>query len=250
MGDFAKLRNKLFDGLSTLMSSESPQADALRAICSAISSKGLRAVLFGGALRDLVVFGNKQGPRDFDIVVDVNAEELFDLFHAKVLRRTRFGGLHILHEGWPLDIWPLERTWAFQHMAIAPSFENLPKTTFLNVEAVAVDLSNPGYWEKALYEDGFFSAIAHRAVEINLRENPYPSLCVVRSLITAWKLSFAIDDKLANYIRRYGASLTLAEIDRIQNEHYGHPQLPSNLIRSWVDDVLKNSTGPAILLRR
>lgn len=249
MGDFMELRTKLFDGLSMLMSSESPQADALRAICSSICSKGWRAVLFGGVLRDLVVFGNRQGPRDFDIVVDVNAEELFDLFHPKVRRRTRFGGLQILHDGWPLDIWPLDRTWAFRHMAIAPTFENLPKTTFLNVEAIAVDLWNPDYSKKTLYEDGFFNAIARRTVEVNLRENPYPSLCVVRSLITAWKLNFAIGENLLEYIHGFGASLTLPDIDRIQNEHYGNLQLPSNLIRSWIDDVLKNSTTPMVLAR-
>ena len=250
MDDFAELRTKLLDGLSMLMLSESPQADALRAVSSIIGSKGLRAALFGGVLRDLVVFENKQAPRDFDIVVDVDAKALFDLFHDKVRRRTRFGGLHVLYEGWPLDIWPLDQTWAFQHMAIAPTFENLPKTTFLNVEAIAVDLSNADHSRRAVYEDGFFSAIANRTVEINLRENPYPSLCVVRSLITACKLNFVISKDLINYIRQYGAPLTLPDIDRIQNEHYGRPQLPSNLIRSWIDDVLKNFTAPAMLVRQ
>ena len=204
MGDFAELRRKLLAGLSTLMLSESPQADALRAICSTIYSRGLKAALFGGVLRDLVVFGDRKGPRDFDIVVDMNEEDLFNLFRTKVRRRTRFGGLHILHEGWPLDIWPLERTWAFRHMAIAPTFKNLPRTTFLNVEAIAVDISNPACSEKALYEQGFFNAIALRTVEINLQENPYPALCVVRSLITACKLNFLVGENLLKYIRRVG----------------------------------------------
>lgn len=249
MGDFKKLRTQLLDGSSTLVSSESRQADALRAIRSTISSKGWRAVLFGGVLRDIMVFGNEHAPRDFDIVVDVNAAELSDLFHSKVRRRTRFGGLQILQDGWPIDIWPLNRTWAFQHMALAPTFENLPKTTFLNVEAIAVDLWNPHGSKRTFYEHHFFSAIASRTVEVNLRENPYPSLCVIRSLITAWKLDFGVGENLKEYVRQFGASLTLPDIDRIQNEHYGHPQVPSNLIRSWIDDVLNSSTAPLVLAR-
>lgn len=249
MDDLVEPRTQLLDGASTLVSTESRQADALRTIRSAIASKGWRAVLFGGALRDIMVFGNERIPRDFDIVVDVNAAELSDLFQSRIRRKTRFGGLQILQDGWPLDIWPLDRTWAFEHMALAPTFENLPKTTFLNVEAIAVDLWNPHGSKRNLYEHQFFSAIASRTVEVNFRENPYPLLCVVRSLITAWRLNFGVGENLKEYVRQFGASLTLPDIERIQNEHYGHPQVPSNLIRSWINDVLNSSTAPLVLAR-
>ena len=61
----------------------------------------------------------------------------------------------------------------------------MPKTTFLNVEAVAVELNPRPTRSRKLYESGFFEGVATETIEINLEENPFPDLCVARSLLTA-----------------------------------------------------------------
>jgi len=101
----------------------------------------LPAFLFGGALRDLLVFGFL--PRDLDIVVRTSELDRFtDEFIHYLVRRTRFGGMHFLVDGWHLDVWPLRETWAFRTGLVRPcNFLTLPRTTFLNVEAVAAELN-------------------------------------------------------------------------------------------------------------
>lgn len=80
----------------------------------------------------------------------------------------------------------------------------MPKTTFLNVEAAAVELATVHGKSRRIYTHGFFEALADRTLEINFEENPFPALCVVRALITAARLQFLIGPKLSKYLVHYG----------------------------------------------
>jgi hypothetical protein len=191
------------------------------------------AFLFGGTLRDLVVFGSSYIPRDLDIVIDGITVDTLAMNYGKYLkRRTRFGGLHLEIHGWPFDIWPLAETWAFKHGDFKiVDFSTLPLTTFLNVEAVAIDL-RPDTRGRRIHSFGFFESILDRTVEINFLENPFPALCVVRSLIIAEKLRFSAGPLLTRYIAHHGARIDLRELIDVQRSHYGNVRLPaSRLIR-------------------
>ena len=75
----------------------------------------LPAVVFGGTLRDLVVKGSSEQPRDVDVVVDTpSLIAIESLFRVYIKKRTRFGGLHLNVGLWPIDIWPLPCTWALR----------------------------------------------------------------------------------------------------------------------------------------
>src|SRR5580765_5050606 len=84
-----------------------------------ISQHKMSAFIFGGALRDLMVQGSKAEPRDIDIVVDCSSlDRLENLFGDYLIRKTRFGGLHLNVRGWAVDIWPLSETWALRESLV------------------------------------------------------------------------------------------------------------------------------------
>lgn len=224
-----RFQRQLARGLKDLLDS-SP----LRTLTNVITSLQVPAVIFGGAARDLGFLGYP--PRDIDIVVETDSVRgLMPSLEPFFLRRTRFGGFCFLIQGWILDIWSLDETWAFRAGIVSPvSFDALPKTTFLNVEAFAVDLIPQINGRRSFFENSFFEAIATQVVEINLEENPFPDLCVVRSLLTAARLDFAIGSRLKKYIKEKGQSLRPRDIEEIQRSHYGEVKWHSNEVANWL----------------
>jgi hypothetical protein len=201
-----------------------------------IQQQGWRAFLFGGTLRDLMLGGASIVPRDIDIVVDgVSIERIAAVFGNHVRRRTRFGGLHLNVHGWTFDIWPLSDTWAFQEGFVGlTGFASLTRTTFLNVEAAVVELGARRGRRRAVHERGFLDSLRNRVLEVNLEENPFPALCVVRGLITAARLDFKVGPSLARYIRHYGAHVSIDELLAIQSSHYGQVRSSADELRCWI----------------
>jgi hypothetical protein len=221
MAEFLQYERRLRQQVRAFLRSGGPH----QAILSALSEwrkLEWRPYLFGGLLRDIFVLGMKQGPRDIDVVVtNGSSEDLAHALHPYIRRRTRFGGFQLELNRWHFDIWPLESTWAFvtdKHLAATP--ENLPKTTFLNVEAVAVSLSGRGRVDR-IYENGFFDAVRTRTLDINFEPNPYPALAAVRALATATKLGFSLSVRLATYIIKVEESLGSEALVLAQDSHYG-----------------------------
>jgi hypothetical protein len=221
-----------------LADDESSRRRALISMIRRIRDEKWQAVLFGGTLRDLMIYGLSKLPRDVDIVVaGPTTDELADSFRDFTSRRTRFGGLHLEFGGWMFDVWPLSETWALRHSAAGgpqDDFAALPKTTFLNVEAVAVDLAALHGKSRRIFAHGFFEALADRTLEINFEDNPFPALCVVRSLITAARLRFSIGPKLSKYLIHYGEIFSREELVQVQTSHYGSCKRTATEFDVWL----------------
>jgi hypothetical protein len=71
-------------------------------------------------------------------------------------------------------------------------------------------------------------------VEINLEDNPFPSLCVVRSLLTAQRLRFSLGPRLVRYILHYGKLIPLEELEAVQMPHYGKVRLDRHKLHSFL----------------
>jgi hypothetical protein len=187
---------------------------------------GLDAVFFGGMLRSLLVsryYERHPGrPRDIDIVfAGSEVTTIVTKFQESISRLTRFGGIKFQNYDWQFDIWPLEKTWTFMDDAsIQPTFENLPYTTFFNLEAIAVDVWTKRGKARTIYagDDQFFKGILSKTLEVNKEANPFPGLCVVRALVLSNSIEFKLGPKLCKYVAKYGADLTTAEIEGIQKE--------------------------------
>jgi hypothetical protein len=182
---------------------------------------GMAPILFGGVLRDLVVLGRRHYPRDVDVVLGRGTtQDILNDFSEHQYRLNRFGGVHLSLNRWAFDVWPLERTWAFTHdSSLVPTASNLPKTTFLDVEAIAVTFNGPDRIGQ-ITSYGFFEAIEKRSIGINYRHNPFPGLSAIRTLITACKLQFSISTELARYFVDVVADRGVAELVRAQESHY------------------------------
>lgn len=219
--------------------------EAVSEITETIRRHKWKAVLFGGTLRSLLIsrylYRQAGRPRDIDIVIQGPPREILrHLFEKLVTRETRFGGLQLRKAEWLFDVWPLERTWGIMEDRLSnPQFSYLPRTTFLNVEAIAVDVWPPPGGEREIYagDDQFFRAIIDRVVEVNRIENPFPSLCVVRALVMTHDLGFRIGPRLARYIADQGPAIPEAELEQIQEKHYGHVRAPGRLLQKWIWSV-------------
>jgi len=165
------------------------------------------------------------------------------LFSDSFIRKTRFGGVKLQRKDMEFDIWPIDQTWAYRtDQSNARTYENLPKTTFLNIEAIAIDI-----WPKAeghkrtIYSDNdsFFKAILNETIEINREENPFPNLCVVRSLIMAANLRYKIGPNLSRYIEKHGSIASVQELEEVQQKHYGRVKVQGSVLLEWIDYIKK-----------
>lgn len=214
-------------------------------IVDAIQRNHWQAVFFGGTLRSLLlsrlVHGQLGRPRDVDIVIQGPPLDILrELFGQLISRETRFGGFHLRDAGWEFDVWPLERTWGIvQDRIDCPDFAYLPNTTFLNIEAAAIDIWPGGAGERQIYsgDDQFFRAIIDRVVEVNRVENPFPELCVVRSLVLVSELGFGMGPRLARFIAAHGPIISPGELESVQRRHYGEIRVRGELIREWISSV-------------
>ncbi len=242
---------KLRRRLKTFLEEEGPHQAVLSALDKA-GKKDWRLFLFGGVLRDVLILGSKHKPRDIDVVImNGSSEELAEALQPHIKRRTRFGGFHLELNRWNFDIWPLHTTWAFVHnKRLLPSPDNLPKTTFLNVEAVAVSVDPSGNVGE-IVESGFFEGVKNRTLDINLEENPYPALAAVRAMATAAKLRFSLSPRLGRYILEMEEKLGADALVAAQDSHYGLVRFRKRDIRSLVkhiDRELRHSPRTSFLL--
>jgi len=221
-----------------------PVVNMLRSLKQA----NMDAVFIGGTLRSLLVSRvqhKKQGrPRDVDIVISGESVDCIRSFiEDKVERETRFGGLQVKERDWQFDLWPVARTWAFVNdKAQNRAFAELPKTTFFNMEAIAVEVwPKPGKARQIYAGDNqFFEGVMNRLLEINREDNPFPALCVVRALVMASALDFYIGPKLARYIVDHGESMSDGDLQEVQQAHYGRERRDIAQLRNWIRYITDN----------
>lgn len=189
--------------------------------------------VFGGVPRGLAESGGRYIPRDLDLVFDDAAFECFaSEFASSITRRTRFGGLHLCLNGLQVDAWPLSATWAFREKLVAQaSFSNLPKTTFLNCDGIVLQFATRRGQARAVYAQGLEKAEKRGALDIELRANPFPALCVVRSLRMASNRLLPLAPQLAEYCWRELAAHDLADFVDVQSSHYGSVSFTESSLR-------------------
>jgi len=203
----------------------------IREFANTAGSRCGMLVVFGGVLRDLMTDGDACKPRDVDLVVDEHSlRRIEEAYAEQIVRRTRFGGLHLRINDVPIDLWSLPHTWAFEQGHIKTDFEQLPRTTFLNVEAVIARFNPSTQTEPEIFEHGFFEAMRTRVLEINFEPNPFPELCVIRSLVCAMKLRFSIGPRLASYISRQASYCDDERFEQVQESHYGYSPIDRKML--------------------
>jgi len=197
------------------------------------------AFLCGGACRDMVLRGARAIPRDLDIVVQhVSTTDLAQELGGYAKDRTRFGGFSVEVHDWEVDIWPLSETWAFKHTSVSGNgLNDFTKTTFLDIDAIAVQLFTQRGQKRRVYSNGFFEAVQNRRIEINFEENPYPAKCVVKSVMLAAKYNFALGPKLARYMEYHLSRADLDQLAETARIRYASPSLNASTIDGWLKNI-------------
>lgn len=211
-----------------------------------IKEKRWPAVFFGGTLRSLMISRLTRDmpgrPRDIDIVLSgTTVKQLEDQFDQWIWRHTRFGGLALHRKGWQFDLWPVNETFAFKEMGQSqPEFADLPKTTFLNAEAIAVEVwPQPGRPRQIYsWDDQFFTGILTRTLEMNRRDTPYSELSVLRALVMANDLRWKIGPRLAQFLAQHGPRISSSDLIEIQKNHYGFVRMPWEIYERMLNRVL------------
>jgi len=223
--------------ISRFLTNPAPWKEDLRLIVEAFRENKWEAVVFGGVLRDLALYGPSERPRDVDIVANCSPSELSSWLSNFPVQQNRFGGFSVRMHKWNFDIWTLRETWAFSTGSMEPTFENLPKTTFFNIEGIAAQLNaTPGH-KRALYSFGFAEAISSKILDINFEPNPFPQLCIVRGLLTATRHDLDLSPRLAHYIATRADRRDIAEIMNVQFRHYGVVRLRTKDVEHWLDHI-------------
>jgi predicted nucleotidyltransferase len=157
-----------------------------------------RVIVFGGAIRDLALHGNREFPSDIDVVVETtDVEALSSCMCAMSAIRNRFGGYRFSTTKWKFDVWRLEDTWALREGHVSGrTAEALLATTFFDWDAIAYDFTNG----QLLIHDGYFDRLQLGIVDINLEPNPNPIGNARRALDIYRHGSAALAPKLAAFV--------------------------------------------------
>lgn len=108
-------------------------------------------ILFGGSVRDYIVFKGNCEIRDFDFVIvgleNSNSliEMVNEIFKGFKWDYNQFGGVKISTNGVSLDCWRLEDTYAFRKGKAEVSVEHLLDTPMLNIDRYAYDMNTMQY---------------------------------------------------------------------------------------------------------
>lgn len=133
--------------------------------------------LFGGILRDLAMFGPKGFASDIDLVVDGDWAHVKSYLKELGASVNRFGGYRLLIDGWPIDLWAAQDTWAVRHGLVKYSgIFSLTETTILNWDAILMNWGT----KRVLCNRDYFLQIHNRSMDIVLAENPNPLRAAVR----------------------------------------------------------------------
>lgn len=175
-------------------------------------------LIFSGVLRNYFI--NYNGPvRDFDIVVRGNEFSIERFLANLEYTKNSFGGYKILVDSLTIDIWHIEKTWAYTNKKVDLQLfndYNLPNTAFFNFSSVVFDFNNL----KFIYSSSFEHFLETMEIDLVLEENPMPHLCIVNTIYYMRKFHLNISKRLKNYIVQHFNQYTEEDYCDIQIKHF------------------------------
>ncbi|MFZ1029974.1 MAG: hypothetical protein WAN66_27530 [Limnoraphis robusta] len=190
-----QLQNQ-FDGLIY-------QDPVLSQIISFLQSRSIKAVIFGGWVRDNIInyFDKTQLiARDIDIVLgELEPSQIQALLNIQ--KETNiFGGCSIKTARNKIDIWQLKDTFLIKKKSLPILFETLPKTTVFRINSI-VFKPQQLWQEPQIIDFGCFSALENKILDFQSNIIPFPEIQVARALIYSIKLQLQISIEVIDFIK-------------------------------------------------
>lgn len=181
----------------------------------------LEILIFSGVIRDFAL--GYSGPmRDLDLVVKNNfhkLDEILPTFENLSARKNSFGGYKLTLGQMNIDIWDIASTWAFKEGKIHQSifYENdLVSSCFFNFSSIVFDLNR----EEFIETTNFKKFRKNRVLDIVLRDNPYPELCIINTFYYREKFRLKLSKKLERYLLENFENIQKEQFAKIQVKHF------------------------------
>lgn len=175
--------------------------------------------LFGGLIRDVALYGKRGFASDIDVVIDGDWDVISDYLSGRGAKRNRFGGFRFVFDGWPIDVWSAEETWAIKHGCIEyRGISSLTDTTILNWDSILMNWRTKNF----IHPKTYFPQLVKRHLELVLEENPNPlgmAVRVFRHLCS--KDASKVGPKALNYLCRISQSYSLESLQSHELISYG-----------------------------
>ncbi|KAA6323211.1 hypothetical protein EZS27_027324 [termite gut metagenome] len=150
--------------------------------------------LFSGIIRDYFIKSDKNF-RDIDLIVD-NELDIESFISNLEVSRNSFGGYKVIIDSVAIDLWNIKNTWGIQNKSLLPFADFLPDTTFFNSSSILYYLNGKQF----IIGKPFLIFLKERKLDIVLKDNPEPALCIVNSFYYSKKYNFKFSKELSQYI--------------------------------------------------
>ena len=178
--------------------------DLIASVFAKIAARYGRAVIFGGWVRDhLALRSNPRQPRprDIDIVVASEIENLEDFVGSPDFRPTIFGGVNFKAASMEVDVWSLGQTFIFERYAITPSFDRLPNISDFTINSIIFRPAQ--FWGHASIRDsGCLDALDKGEVTFQYHRISYPRIQAARAIIYAAKLNLRLSPEVREFVEQ------------------------------------------------
>jgi hypothetical protein len=169
----------------------------LSSVVANISASLPDTVIFGGMLREFALGNARKFTSDIDLVSAASSGAIAAAIADYLPTRNKFGGFRFTVNQRRFDIWALQDTWAFKRgHAGPPSFENLLKTSFFNLDAAFFHLGS----RQVTTHEGYEQWIATSLLEISLEPNLQPANMVRRALDLVINNQLTVGHRLAQFL--------------------------------------------------
>ena len=200
-------------------------------------SEQTQVYVFSGVIKNFLL--GLLEHRDLDLVVsceknlNVHVRKLLCLGLAEI-KRNKFDGLKLVLDGMDVDIWRIERTKGLVDKQLAPTPENLIKTSFFNFSAIVYDYNH----RRFIYGADFCRFLQYRELDVVCEENPFVESCIVSTFYYAEKYELSISNKLCRWIGfRYQNGMDFREV---QLRRFGKECYTKSVINSICEALLLN----------
>ncbi|MCJ1909962.1 hypothetical protein [Planococcus ruber] len=190
-----------------------------------LEKKGIDIILFGGIVRNYYENNFSEKPRDIDIVlhscIDFDFEKYLELNNYSYYI-NKFGGYKLELDELNIDIWSIEKTWAFKENIITfRNLKDLNKTVFLSTDAIFYNFTS-----KQLFDNGFLESIQKKEIDIVLEKTPFPEINLVKAFYLKNKFNLNFSSDLSNYYSQWlskkeNKRLAIEELNLLSNKRYG-----------------------------
>ncbi|KYG73609.1 hypothetical protein AWW68_13035 [Roseivirga spongicola] len=179
-------------------------------------SKSTKVYLFSGIIRNY--FLHKYLVRDVDLVIESD-DGLDKVLEGLKYRQNSFGGYKIELDGKNIDIWRMDKTWAFNHRQKHLNLDLqriIPETSFFNFSAIIYSINE----QKFFYTKDFLSFLRTKTIDYVYEPNANRQLCVVNTFYYQKKYDLKVSNKLLHLISSWyweGEK----DYEKVQYKHFG-----------------------------